>query len=216
MNAVWSLALGLALLVASNGQLIAPFATVPCIPFLLRFLESNAPWRGTCTLGIGFLLAGWVMWWGVVPLRGGLYFAAASAYGLAHCVPYIAHRLISGSNGRLASTLVFPSFYVITDAALDLLTPYGSWSSISYAFPASSGVAQLSAVGGLPLVTFAIALTGSVLAWAWRYRALAGVAWPLAGMAIAASTTWLLPEARTRFLPAPLAVVQVATLNPQS
>jgi apolipoprotein N-acyltransferase len=170
MKSIALLSIGAALLLMSNGQIIAPLATVLCAPFLLLSIERQSPVVGASTLAVVFVLASSVMWSGIIPAPGMYYYLVATIYGLAHWAPYFVHRLVSGLSGGLVATLAFPSAYVLVEAALNAATPYGSWSSIAYGFSSSSAVAQLSALGGLPLVTFAVAWCGSVLAWGWRNR----------------------------------------------
>jgi apolipoprotein N-acyltransferase len=207
---------GVALYVVSNGQFRAPMATLFSALCLLVFIERAPIRRGCAMLLSVFAVAACIMWWGIIPAPGLYYFAAASAYGIAHGMPYVVHRALAPATGRFASTLVFPSAYVVIEALLDLLTPYGSWSSIGYAFGGSSGVAQLSALGGLPLVTFVIAWGGSALAWIWRHRAESTVAVPAVMLVGVAALVSLLPELRTRAASPPRATVTVATLSPSS
>lgn len=215
MTRLLLLIVGAILLLASNGQMIAPFAAIACMPVLLLWADHERPALGLSVLAMIFAAAHCVMWWGIIPAPGALYFVVAASYGLCHWIPYAAHRLLVGQTPAFAATLVFPAAYVLVEAALDLATPYGSWSSISYAQSPDSGFAQLAALGGLPLATFALAWTGALAAWAWRVR---DSAWPpgvvSTGMALALTLISLAPELRTRLLAPPRAIAPIATISP--
>jgi apolipoprotein N-acyltransferase len=205
---------GIGLFLVSNGRLISPAATLLCAPLLLVFVERQAPISGSVRLAALFIVASWSIWWGIIPLRGVLFGLAASAYGVAHVLPYVVHRVLTRADDKVLSTLCFPSAYVLMEAVLGAVMPYGSWGSVAYAFPASSGVAQLSAAGGLALVTFAIAWTGSLLAWLWRMRSTPASIFPALLLIAGATFVGILPAVRLHLMHQPRAVVQVATIAP--
>jgi apolipoprotein N-acyltransferase len=205
---------GVSLLLVSNGQIIAPFAAIACAPLLLTYAREAPPLRGLALLALVFAAANCVMWWDIIPAPGALYFLVAATYGLCHWIPYAADRLLAASMRSFASTLVFPAAYALVEAALDLATPYGSWSSIAYSQPPDGGFAQLAAIGGLPLVTFALAWVSSCMVWAWRERLTPSSSGALACGALVLVCVSLAPEMRTRILSEPRTVVTIVTLSP--
>ncbi len=215
MSRLICLALGLALLLVSNGHIIAPFATVASASLILVFLDGERPMLRLAVLAPLFVLAHWFIWVGVIPLPGMLYFAVAAIYGLAHFLPYVMHRMFGASQRPFLFTLVFPSAYVVVEALIEAFTPYGSWSSLAYTQDLASGIAQLAAYGGIGLVTFGLAWLASILAWPWaqpqnQTRRLATVA---IGVAVALSALSVLPLVREDLFGAPKSVVTLAGLS---
>lgn len=210
-----ALALGAALLLVSNGHTIAPFATIASAAALIVFLAGERPFARLAIAALIFVVGHCLIWAGIIPAPGLIYYAAASAYGLSHFIPYAAHRLLGASRPSFVFTLAFPAAYVVIEALLEWLTPYGSWSSLAYTQQPDGAFGQFAALGGIPLVTFFVAWTGAILAWLWERRAeTKSLAVVLCGVAIGFSALSAIPEFRAGSLGDPGAIVRVVTLSP--
>ncbi len=215
MTRLVCLVLGLALLLVSNGHIIAPFASIASAALILVFIDGDRPVLRLAVLAPLFALAHCFIWDGVIPLPGVLYFVVASVYGLAHFLPYVMHRLFGASQRPFVFTLVFPSAYVVVEALIEAFTPYGSWSSLAYTQDPASGIGQLAAFGGIGLVTFGLTWLASILAWPWaqpqnQIRQLATVA---IGAAVVLTALSGLPVLREDSFSAPKSVVTLAGLS---
>ena len=206
---------GIAVLLISNGQLIAPLGAVVSAALLIVFADGERPAARLVVLAPLFLLAHCFIWFHIIPAPGLLYYAAACAYGLAHFLPYVVQRALKASERSFAFTLAFPGAYVGVEALLDRLTPYGSWSSLAYTQSPDSLFGQLAALGGVAFVTFALTWTAAIAAWAWvrraDARAIGGVTLAVALVLTGLSGVSVL---RARLLPPPRANVTIAGLLP--
>lgn len=210
-----ALSLGAALLLVSNGHTVAPVATIASAAAFIVFLNGARPLARLAVSALIFAAAHCFIWVGIIPASGGFYYAAASAYGLSHFVPYIVQRALRTPAHALVQTLTFAAAYVIVEALLEWLTPYGSWSSLAYTQQPEGAFGQLAALGGAPLVTFFIAWSGAILAWLWERRAeTQRVAVALCGAVLILSAMSAAPVVRLGALGEPRAIIRIAALSP--
>ena len=156
----------LLLLVSSGRWTIALAAWLSPI-FLLRYVRRG-PARTRLPIAAATLYAvGCITWWGMVPVPAPAYFAIMLAIMLPLVLPYIAGRLVPREAG-FASTLIFPSAWVVTEWLISRTSPYGSWGLVAYTQVDLLPLVQSVAVTGLWGIGFLIAWTAAVAVWAWE------------------------------------------------
>jgi len=167
---IW-LALGVGLLLVSNGRwIVAPAAWLALPGWLLFVDRSHARW------GLPIAFAAWlgvflVAWRGIVPAPGWLYVAITGSYAVVYFIPIAIHRGIARRLGPVAATLVFPSAWTGIEMVFQRwITPYGSWFSIAYSQSAEP-LLQVAALAGTAGITFLITWLASALAVALERRA---------------------------------------------
>ena len=163
------LGLGVALLLVANARWILPVATwFFAIGWLVFFDRS----RRLTGLSIGFVvyvLVYLVIWWGIIPAPGVLYYLIAAAYAAAYFLPFLAHRVLATDVPGFRSTLVFPLAWVSVELLFSrFVTPYGSWASLAYTQSNSLTLIQLASLTGTAGITFLIAWFASTVAWMLR------------------------------------------------
>ena len=116
----------------------------------LAFFAPTLSWAGTDFLGV-------VPWLGLAALQA-LFISALGAVG-------------AGVQGSGVSPLAVALSWVGSEALRDRI-PYGGFPWVRLAFSqADAPSGRLAALGGAPMVTFAVALTGGLLAMGIRYAA---------------------------------------------
>lgn len=166
-QAPW-LALGLALLLLSNGRWILPAAGWLFAIGWLVFLDRTRAVSGLTTAFLAFVGAHFVMWWEIIPAPGALYFLIAATYATLYFLPFLAHRLLSPKLTGIRQTLVFPLVWVGVELLISRLTPYGSWASLAYGQSDHLAVLQLASIAGTAGISFLLTWFGSVVARALR------------------------------------------------
>lgn len=161
---VW-LALLMPSLVFANGRWQLAIAAL-ALPFFTRlFLMSQPVVRGLLILLPVQLGAYLVMWWEVIPAPGVLYYIIAAAYGLCYFVPFAIDRIAATRIAGFASTLVLPVSWYLVEILVQLLTPYGSWSSAGYTQMSHGFLTPLAAWVGVAGVAFVTVWIPSVASW---------------------------------------------------
>jgi len=163
------LGLGVALLLVANARWILPLASWFFAIGWLVFFDRSRRFSG---LAIGFLvyvLVHFVIWWGIIPAPGVLYYLIAATYAAAYFLPFLAHRLFASDVAAFRATLVFPLAWVSVELVFSRwVTPYGSWASLGYTQSDSLALVQLAAVTGTAGITFLMTWFASVVAWMLR------------------------------------------------
>jgi apolipoprotein N-acyltransferase len=163
------LGLGVALLLVANARWILPLATWFFAIGWLVFFDRSRRFSG---LAIGFLvyvLVHFVIWWGIIPAPGVLYYLIAATYAAAYFLPFLAHRLFASDVTAFRATLVFPLAWVSVELLFSRwVTPYGSWASLGYTQSDSLTLVQLASLTGTAGITFLITWFASVVAWMLR------------------------------------------------
>lgn len=163
------LGLGLTSQLVSNGRWILPWAAWISPVGWLVFVDRCSPRTGLTVAVVGQIVAGFVIWWEIIPAPGALYFLIAGLYALLYFLPYVAHRLLTPRIAGLAATLVFPTTWVALEFVFQRwITPYGSWGSLAYTQTDHLALLQLASLTGAPGVSFLITWLASVVAWILR------------------------------------------------
>lgn len=207
------LAIAAVLLLFSNGvDTIALVAWVSPV-FMLRFVRRQRAYVG---LPIAYLLlvAEFAFQFrGMVPIPGIGYYIFLAAWGVSLVFPYALDRFIARRLSGIASSLVFPATWVVTEFALSQ-APYGTWGSAAYSQYGNLALLQLVSVTGLWGITFLIGWFATVCNWVWEdglYSAPARRgAWLCAGTI---ATVTILGGARLALFPPSLPTVRVASLS---
>jgi len=161
---VW-LAMLVPSLVFSNGRWQLAVAAL-VTPFFARlFLLSQPVVKGSLILLPLQLGAYLVMWWEVIPAPGVLYHIIAAAYGLCYFLPFVIDRIAATRIAGFASTLVLPLSWFLVEILIQLLTPYGSWSSAGYTQMGHAFLTPLAAWVGVAGVAFVTVWAASVASW---------------------------------------------------
>lgn len=152
-------------LVFSNGRWQLAFAALAA-PFLARlFLMSQPVAKGLLILLPVQLGAYLVMWWEVIPAPGILYYIIAAAYGFCYFLPFVIDRIAATRLAGFAGTLVLPLSWYLVEILIQLLTPYGSWSSAGYTQMGHAFLTPLAAWVGVAGVAFITVWIASVASW---------------------------------------------------
>ena len=153
------------LLVFSNGRWQLAIAALASPFFARLFLFSQPVARGLLILLPLQLVAYLVMWWEVIPAPGVLYYIIAAAYGLCYFLPFVVDRIASGRIRGFASTLVLPLSWYLVEILIQILTPYGSWSSAGYTQMGHGLLTPLAAWIGVAGVAFVTVWAASAASW---------------------------------------------------
>ncbi len=96
-----------------------------------------------------------------------LFFIIITAVGtLTSLIPYLAHRLLYNRVEGLASTLIFPSVFVLLEFVSAIGSGKGTWGSIAYTQINNAPLMQLASVTGIWGISFMIYWFASMLAFA--------------------------------------------------
>jgi apolipoprotein N-acyltransferase len=209
------LALGTALLLVSNGRWIVPLASWFFAIGWLVYLRSARPSSGLASGLVIYVGAYFVIWAGIIPAPGLLYYLIAATYAVLYFLPFALDRLLSPRLPGLRATLVFPLAWVSVDLLISRwLSPYGSWASLAYTQSDHLALSQLASVTGIGGITFLVTWSGSVLAWMAR-PGLAGASRRRGGAVLAASLVAVLAFGELRLLGrTPSAELRAAALVP--
>lgn len=159
------LALLVPLLVLSNGRWQLSIATLASLFLTRLFLMSQPVARGLLILLPVQLAAYFIMWWEVIPAPGVLYYIIAASYGLCYLLPFVADRLVATRVTGFTGTLVLPLAWYLVEILIQLLTPYGSWTSVGYTQMGHGLLTPLAAWAGVAGVAFATVWLASVASW---------------------------------------------------
>lgn len=163
------LGLGVALLLVANARWILPLATWFFAIGWLVFFDRSRRFSGLAIGLVVYVLVHFVIWWGIIPAPGVLYYLIAATYAVAYFLPFVAHRLLASGVTAFRSTLVFPLAWVSVELVFSRwVTPYGSWASLAYTQSDWLALIQLASVTGTAGITFLITWFASVAAWTLR------------------------------------------------
>jgi apolipoprotein N-acyltransferase len=163
------LGLGVALLLVANARWILPVATWFFAIGWLVFFDRSRRLTGLAIGFVVYVLVYFVIWWGIIPAPGVLYYLIAATYAVAYFLPFLAHRLLATDVTGFRATLVFPLAWVSVELLFSrFVTPYGSWASLAYTQSDSLTLIQLASLIGTAGITFLIAWFASVVAWMLR------------------------------------------------
>lgn len=207
------LALATALLLFSNGADAIALAAWLSPVFMLRFVRRQRSYIGLPIAYILLVAAFAFQFRGMVPIPGIGYYIFLATWGVALVLPYIFDRFIARRLTGLASSLVFPAAWVVTEYALSQ-APYGTWGSAAYSQYGNLALLQLVSVTGLWGITFLIGWFAAVCNLVWEdgiyFAPARRSAWLCAGT-IAAVT--ILGGARLALFPPSSPTVRVASLS---
>ena len=162
------LALGVVLLLVANGRWIFPLASWTFAVGWLVFLDRSR-YSGLALAFLAYVLVHFVIWQGIIPAPGVLYYLIAATYAAVYFLPFVAHRLWASRAGAFRATLVFPLTWVSAEFVFSRwLTPYGSWASLAYTQSEYLPVLQLASVAGIAGIVFLMTWFAAVLAWMLR------------------------------------------------
>ena len=163
------LGLGLALLLVANARWILPLATWFFAIGWLVFFDRSRRLSGLTIGFVVYVLLYFVIWWGIIPAPGVLYYLIAATYAAAYFLPFLAHRLLATDDPAFRATLVFPLAWVSVELLFSrFVTPYGSWASLAYTQSDSLTLIQLASLTGTAGITFLITWFASIVAWMLR------------------------------------------------
>jgi apolipoprotein N-acyltransferase len=152
-------------LVLSNGRWQLAIAAL-AMPFLARlFLFSQPVARGLAIFLLLQIAAYLLMWREIIPAPGVLYYIVAGAYGVCYFLPFVIDRVVAGRIAGFAGTLVLPLSWYLVEILIQLLTPYGSWSSAGYTQMGHGLLTPLAAWVGVAGVAFVAIWVPSVASW---------------------------------------------------
>jgi apolipoprotein N-acyltransferase len=165
---LWLIA-GVVLLLVANGRWLFPPAAWLVLVGWLVFLERSPLGRGLAIGSTLFVLVQFVVWRGIIPAPGLLYYLIAGIYGLVYFLALAAHRLVAPRIQGLQSTLVLPLAWVSLEFVFQRwITPYGSWISLTYSQTENLALMQLASMTGLAGISFLMVWLGSLMAWVLR------------------------------------------------
>ncbi len=168
-RAVGWLAIGLALALLSGGTAILPVAAWVWPVSWLVLLDRTRARTGLGLVLLGSVVASIVVWRGIIPAPGALYYLIAGTYGLVYFLPFLVHRLVTPRSTGFAATLVFPLAWVGIEFVVQRwVTPYGSWGSLAYSQSGRLALLQLASITGAAGISFLMTWFASVLAWVLR------------------------------------------------
>jgi apolipoprotein N-acyltransferase len=163
------LAAGVVLLLFANGRWIFPPAAWLAPVCWLVFLERSRSWMDYLVGFVLYLLVEFVVWVGIIPAPGFLYFMVASIFALVYFLPLAVHRALAPRVAGFWSTLVFPLALVSIEFVFQRwISPYGTWASFAYTQTDYLPLLQLASLTGVAGIAFLGAWLGSVAAWTLR------------------------------------------------
>ncbi|MBT8057418.1 MAG: hypothetical protein KJO72_10840 [Gammaproteobacteria bacterium] len=163
------LGLGALLMLFTNGSGMVPILVWFAPAAWLIYLDRGGHWLQLPFLLAANVLVNFVVWRGIIPAPGLLYYLVAGIYALVYFLPFVAHRLLAAGKPSFAATLVFPAAWVALEFVFQRwVTPYGSWASFAYTQADSLPVIQLASIGGIAGLSFLMTWLASVIAWCMR------------------------------------------------
>ncbi|WP_158911968.1 nitrilase-related carbon-nitrogen hydrolase [Granulicella sp. L56] len=212
-NSWLCLAIAAVLLLFSNGANTIALAAWLSPVFMLRFVRRQRSYLGLPIAYILFVATFSFQFRGMVPIPGIGYYIFLVAWGVSLVLPYILDRFIARRLTGLASSLVFPASWVVTEYALSQ-APYGTWGSAAYSQYGNLALLQLVSVTGLWGITFLIGWFAAVCNWVWEdglyFAPARRGAWLCAGTIVSVT---LLGGARLALFPPSSPTVRVASLS---
>lgn len=168
LSYLW-LAIGIILLIFSNGRWIIPLATWLAPIFFIRFLRTNRAAPGIIIGMLAYIGVVIFTWRGLIPMPSMvMYLSIASGIGLILFLPFIADRLIAPRLRGFTATLVFPLAWTTVEYINSILSPYGTWGSIAYTQYGNLPLIQIISVTGIWGLCFLMTWFASVVNWAWE------------------------------------------------
>jgi len=157
---------GAALLLVSNGRWILPTAAWLAPIGWLVYLDRTPAVRGLTRALPVWVAAQLLMWRGLIPAPGMLYYLIAGTYAVVYFLPFVVHRLMAPRLAGAAVTLVFPAAWVGIEFVFQRwVTPYGSWFSLAYTQSDNLALLQLTSVTGAAGVSFLMTWFAAMVAW---------------------------------------------------
>jgi apolipoprotein N-acyltransferase len=179
---LWLVA-GVALLLVANGRWVVPPASWLALVGWVMFLERSPLGRGLALGSALFVLVQFVVWRGIIPAPGLLYYLIAAIYGLVYFLPLAVHRIVAPRISGLRSTLVLPLAWVSIELVFQRwITPYGSWISLAYTQTDNLALMQLASLTGLAGISFLMVWLGSLVVWVLRPGRSSGARWRALGL----------------------------------
>lgn len=201
------------LLLFSNGADNIPLAAWLAPIFLLRFVRTQSFKIG---LPVAYVLLSATFAFqfrGMVPIPGVGYYIFLAAWGIALVVPYLIDRMVAHRLTGVATTLVFPFVWVVTEYLASYVS-FATWGSAAYSQYGNLALLQVLFVTGLWGVTFLIGWFAAVCNGLWEEgldskRARSG-AWLCVGTI---ATVMLWGGARLALFPPASQTVRVASIS---
>ena len=162
------LAIGLLLLLVSNGRWIMPVATWLFPIFIIRFLRIQKSLWHTLICAVAFVGVFCISWQGIIPFPGFLYYAVVGGIGLAFFLPFIIDKFIAPRLRGFIATLAFPLAYTTVEYIGFQFTPFGTWGSLAYTQFGNLPFMQIASITGIYGLTFLITWFASLVNWVWE------------------------------------------------
>lgn len=164
------LAIGLVLLLFSNGRWIVPIATWLSFIFLLRFFRTQKNfWH--ILIGITAYVGVYcVAWQGLIKFPGVMYYAVAGGIGLIFFLPFIIDKFIYPKTSGFIATLIFPLAWTAIEFIGFQFSPFGTWGSLAYTQYGNLPLMQIASITGIYGLTFLITWFASVINWVWEQK----------------------------------------------
>ncbi len=157
---------GAVLLLVSNGRWILSAAAWLAPIGWLVYLDRTAPARGLARALPLWVAVQLVMWRGLIPAPGAVYYLIAGTYAVVYFLPLAVHRVVAPRLSGAAATLVFPTAWVAIEFLFQRwVTPYGSWFSLAYTQAGALTLLQLSSVTGTAGVSYLLTWFAATAAW---------------------------------------------------
>lgn len=164
LSYLWLL-IGAALLLFSNGKWMVSIAPWFSMIFILRFLHMQNPLKGIVIGAAVNVAVNLIIFQGVIPLEGILYYVVVGSMGLTSFLPYIIERVLASRSKTYWSAMVFPLVWVTLEYINSLLNPYGSWSTIAYTQYGNLPLMQLLSITGIWGITFLMTWFAATVNW---------------------------------------------------
>jgi apolipoprotein N-acyltransferase len=207
------LALGLGLLLFSNGRWVVPAAAWLAPIFLIRWFRQT---KAVIALPLGavfFMAAARPIYFGIIPSGlGAMTYALTAYFGLLLFAPYVIDRILAPRIRGLRASFVFPAAAVTVEYVNALV--FGDWGSTAFTQRGSLVFVQLASLAGLWGLTFLVSWLGPLInaMWeaGWKRRVVGRAAGAFA--AVAASAL-LFGGARISLFPPKGPTVRIAALT---
>jgi apolipoprotein N-acyltransferase len=167
LSYLW-LAIAIILLLFANGKWIIPIAPWLFTVFMIRFLRTQKSVRGLLIAFPLVIVVFFVIWRGLLPIPGVLYYISTGMMGLSSFLPFIADRIVSPRLKGFWATLVFPLTFTSLEFLSMLIGSGSTWGSIAYTQYGNLPLVQIVSVTGMGGLTFLIAWFASVVNFAWE------------------------------------------------
>lgn len=164
------LAIGLVLLIFSNGKWIVPVATWISFIFLLRFFRYQKDvWQFFIGI-IAYVGVFCIAWQGLIKFPGMMYYAVAGGIGLIFFLPFVIDKFIYQKISGFIATLIFPLAWTTTEFIGFTFSPFGTWGSLAYTQYGNLPFMQIASITGIYGLTFLITWFASALNWVWEKK----------------------------------------------